>query len=571
MKVNELKQLMCEIAQNNGFDFIYEKTMETDALDPVRIAFLGEFSTGKSTLINALLKDNVLPMYDTPTNAAIVEISKADDNRIEVIRTVDGKEETAPISPYQLAQEVMTGEDGKLVKIFRNDLDFLSEDMIIVDTPGVSSMHDVHTDVTCGYLPFIDAAVIMISAASGDVTASLLDFIKNMVELVEGLKNRLFFCITMLDLLLEDERVKVYEQIKKNLGNAIPSARILMISPNQILDHALQNRQDEYDKSNISSIIDFIKIEIPNLSKEIRDQKQCRALKEIKGLLINELKLRMTSLDYSFPELDQLIISAQTEIKAMQSSVSKLNNDYEDILSSITQLIDEELGGLIDIIAHKASKEEDYTGDIDAFADNVKEIINHGICKLNLPSGHGVNNLGELIDARVSPVIDRIISITNLIADAITVVISIFLIPGKTVIDAAGAGAVAAQKAAIAAQTGTEVIQKSIFIKLFGGLGKVLKAINPVEKLKDIIQDLILRKTIENELNSAMFKILNGVFDAIKNELDEYIELHFTNPISQRFETLKRTKETKEKEISNLDSIKAQIREQISSISINDC
>jgi len=571
MRVIDLRQLMCEIAQKNGIDYIYQRAKATDTIEPIRIAFLGQFTTGKSTLINALLKEKQLPMYDTPTNAAIVEITKADDNKIEVVRTVNGEEITTNIQPYALAKEVMTAEEGKIIRIFRNDLDFLSGDMIIVDTPGVHSMHDIHTDVTCGYLPFIDAAVISISALGGDVTASLLEFIKNQIDIIEGLKDRLFFCVTMLDRFLESEREQVYDQIKSTLSTVVPSALILMISPNVILDHALQNRTEEYDRSSIMSLINFIQTDIPKRNIEIREMKQCRVLKEIKQLLINDLKDKIASLDYSFPELDAQINATEEMIKELEKNRSKLNDDFDQIKSSITQQIYDEIDGLIDIIAFKVSKEMEYKDDIDTFAGNVRETILDGLSKLKLPEGRGFNNLGGLINARVSTMIEGIMIITNFIADAITIALLAILIPGKTALDAAGAGAVATQKAATIAKTGTEVVKTSIFIKLLGGLGKIIKEINPIEKLKVTLTNPILKAKIERKMRSEMNKLLQSMFHTILKELDDYIELNYNNPLKQQLATLNTIRKMKESKITNLDSIKNDIREEIRSLSINDC
>ena len=49
---------------------INEKTIKT------KVAFLGEFSSGKTSLVNALIKKSFLPMFDKPTTAIITEIEK---------------------------------------------------------------------------------------------------------------------------------------------------------------------------------------------------------------------------------------------------------------------------------------------------------------------------------------------------------------------------------------------------------------------------------------------------------------------------------------------------------------
>ena len=52
----------------------------------INVAFLGEFSSGKTTLINALLGTEFLPMFETPTTAVITEIYKGEENSYSVLR-----------------------------------------------------------------------------------------------------------------------------------------------------------------------------------------------------------------------------------------------------------------------------------------------------------------------------------------------------------------------------------------------------------------------------------------------------------------------------------------------------
>jgi len=45
--------MMLEITKDQGLDILHQSIAQIDYKEPIRVAFLGKFSTGKSTLIKA--------------------------------------------------------------------------------------------------------------------------------------------------------------------------------------------------------------------------------------------------------------------------------------------------------------------------------------------------------------------------------------------------------------------------------------------------------------------------------------------------------------------------------------
>ena len=100
-KIDELKQL----ATDNYLRQLVQKfeQLEQDiAQDLYSFVIVGEFSSGKSTFINALMEDDILPTGITPTTATINVIQYADTPAITVHYT--DKVEALPYSEKALAQ-----------------------------------------------------------------------------------------------------------------------------------------------------------------------------------------------------------------------------------------------------------------------------------------------------------------------------------------------------------------------------------------------------------------------------------------------------------------------------------
>ncbi|MEM7731212.1 MAG: dynamin family protein [Pseudomonadota bacterium] len=95
-----------------------------------RIGLMGEFSAGKSTLLNMLLTGDPLPVKVTATNAPPVWISHGSDAAVRVL--VDGTEET--IDPGDLESIGLQGT--KFVRLYMQS-DAL-EICDLIDMPGIS-------------------------------------------------------------------------------------------------------------------------------------------------------------------------------------------------------------------------------------------------------------------------------------------------------------------------------------------------------------------------------------------------------------------------------------------------
>ena len=69
------------------------------AEDRFNLVVLGEFKRGKSTLINALLRRNVLPTGVVPLTSVVTTIAAGEDDRLRIYFE-DGREEERPLASW---------------------------------------------------------------------------------------------------------------------------------------------------------------------------------------------------------------------------------------------------------------------------------------------------------------------------------------------------------------------------------------------------------------------------------------------------------------------------------------
>ena len=160
------------------------------------LVVVGEYNSGKSTFINALLGDEVFAMGDLPTTRAISILRFGDAAPPEAI--------------------------GENMYLYHYPLDLL-RDLHIVDTPGTNSIERMEEALTREFVPRADL-VLFVTSLLQPLTASELDFLAHIREWGK----KVVFVVNGVDRRNSDEqidRVREYltREIQARLGAATPT------------------------------------------------------------------------------------------------------------------------------------------------------------------------------------------------------------------------------------------------------------------------------------------------------------------------------------------------------------
>lgn len=130
------------------------------------VACIGQFKRGKSTLLNALVGDPVLPTGVVPITT-VPTILRYGQRRSARVRFQGGTwKDLAPEDLVQYVSEEQNPENAKSVagvEVFVPSL-LLADGMCLVDTPGLGSIFAGNTAATQAFVPQIDAAIIVVGA-----------------------------------------------------------------------------------------------------------------------------------------------------------------------------------------------------------------------------------------------------------------------------------------------------------------------------------------------------------------------------------------------------------------------
>lgn len=130
------------------------------------VACVGQFKRGKSTLLNALVGEPMLPTGITPVTAVPTVIRFGDRHGARV-RSTNGDWKWISVTDLeQYVSEEHNPENAKGiegVEVFVPS-PLLATGMCLVDTPGLGSVFSGNTATTQAFIPHIDAAVVVIGA-----------------------------------------------------------------------------------------------------------------------------------------------------------------------------------------------------------------------------------------------------------------------------------------------------------------------------------------------------------------------------------------------------------------------
>ena len=247
--IERVGQISDELKMENSSKQIANVVARLDE-EVFRLVVVGEFSRGKSTFVNALLRRKVLPAFKNPTTAIISKIvygtkpnfkiyykgrsapqSLSEEDFKKLIASKEPDEtDAASVKEFIKSQEFFSSVDYAEISY---PLDFCKNGVEIVDTPGTNDLNVGRMEITYGYLNRADAVIMMLSATQ-PLSKSESKFLHE--RIIGNRINDIFFVISQKDDLNdESECQRVIDFVSENLEKILPPSinlknRIFLVS-----------------------------------------------------------------------------------------------------------------------------------------------------------------------------------------------------------------------------------------------------------------------------------------------------------------------------------------------------
>ena len=313
------------------------------------LPLVGEFSSGKTTLINTLTDSKKLETATKPTTATIYEVHFGCDKcNAEVLNENGDVQIIEDIA--ELKNEILS--DSFLVKVFDTSKKVPST-TILVDTPGLSSPNPKHKQTLVNFLPQSDG-ILLITDVNQQITRSLTDFIETMKLSMRPI----YLVITKCDTKSKTDLESAKKYISENCN--IPLKQITCVS----------SKND--DLSELYHLFSEIEKEKGNIIKQVDDRRLRDIIKKILGR-IDEL-LQVPSDD---KELDMAIRKQEHELQVLNRDIDRLVSDVESDIQdkerSITRKFEDIISGRLDTLV--AGKSNNFDSEAISLINNTSSLL----------------------------------------------------------------------------------------------------------------------------------------------------------------------------------------------------
>ena len=282
---------------------------------------VGDFKSGKSTLVNALVARSICPVRATPRTAKVTRLAAAgstESERIEVAFREDRKAESHPLRDGALDDLVAVGgkrvNEVQLVDVYLHAGDTLLRNPIrIVDTPGLGSGESEHSASTRDYLQHADA-VLFVFSASKPYSETERDFLLSFRSLLD----RTVFAVNRIDEIPHEERDEVLEHIRSRLLRDVLAAgsqppKLHQVSALEAINASTTKNAELRERSGLPSLICALEERLAgglalNLLTDVVTQQEivCSGLQERGRLALDSLSGAEKIAETRRPQLTQL-------------------------------------------------------------------------------------------------------------------------------------------------------------------------------------------------------------------------------------------------------------------------
>ena len=276
---------------------------------PITLPLVGEFSAGKTSLLNALTDTKALETAVLPTTATLFEVHFGCPTAYAEVLSATG--ETQRVNDIASLKNSQLGS-AQLVTVFDTSTR-VSPEIVLVDTPGLSAPDPRHRQVLTEFLPKADA-ILLVSDINQQLTRSLANFCRDM-----KLANKsIYMVLTKCDSKTPDERKAARDYIlaQRELG----FADVVCVS-------GVTGEVDELMK---------VFKEISAKKQEILAKADTARLAQIKQELETTLEEQLTALE-SIDNCKAALAEEERKLKQLQNAINRLTESCDSAVDDIAR------------------------------------------------------------------------------------------------------------------------------------------------------------------------------------------------------------------------------------------
>lgn len=329
----------------------------------LNISVIGEFSSGKSTFINALLRMELLSAGVLQGTTVASTVMEYGEEYGFTVKHLSGQETTvcaasfeelkARLSVIVAENEAAQAYAGVTVRVPSQSL--RENNFRIIDTPGLDAMTQWHEEVTKRTLQEVSDLSIILVDAVRPLPDSLCEFI---AEHLQPILEQCVFVVTKLDLIPPRERKMLLRYVTQTaqVRFQLDSPLVLPYASLEVLNHFYPGSYENMRYEQNPEVSLASEASIMEHTARQRALVQARRLFKLTDRIYQDISLQMQNLTVGYQErLDLLYRTRQADLSdfiAQQKHISKNNFDvfmkevYTRLLTTINLLPRQALDGI---------------------------------------------------------------------------------------------------------------------------------------------------------------------------------------------------------------------------------
>jgi len=277
-----------------------------------RLAVVGEFSRGKSTLLNRLLERELLPTRALPTTATLTTITPGTEDSM-VVSFDNSPEVHRAIDAASWNDLVVTDSDGKeqevlakvRITVVHPWLEALDAELI--DTPGIGELNTTRAAIVFDLLSQCDATVLLVSAT---LPFSMTEAAFLEQEVIGKHIPRIIVIISKLDTIQHEQQEEVIAVTRERIAQI--SADIPVLTSYPVDENTNETEAIEAVRSQITAMV------AGGNHKVWRSQQVAKQLIDILTQLIDIGSVAITSAKMSAAEHEQALRKAKAAMRTTE-------------------------------------------------------------------------------------------------------------------------------------------------------------------------------------------------------------------------------------------------------------
>lgn len=332
IKDDKLCSILNKYSENQNMGDVLKTIEENINSKEIIIPVLGMQGMGKSTLINSILSENILPNDADETTCVPVEVKYGEVERA-VVYFKDSCKNVEAYTREDLNEYVDNmcnpGNEKKVshIVLYRKN-DLLKNGVTIVDLPGVGSLTKENQDTTMRYIKNLCTAIFVIPTIP-TIRKSEEMFIKGVwMQFTSAIFVQNNFGETKREV---KESVEFNTKVLKNVATSINTPfndDIIVVNAYDAITGRLKDDANIVEKSNIDALINKLNNTVSNWNDN-----ETSALKSKVALIISTCKREIDNLikesNFTAEELKK---SCDLEEKNFKISTKKLEHQVDEII-----------------------------------------------------------------------------------------------------------------------------------------------------------------------------------------------------------------------------------------------